>query len=126
MKTATSFFAALAATAVWATAALAEDAPSKPIAPADTPHITTAVAHSPATISDVALGRRAARRGYYASRPYYSYRPYYGGYGYGYGGYYRRPYYGYSYYAPGWGAWGPGYSVGWGVPPLARFGTYWW
>lgn len=123
----TTTYAALAATALWATTALAGETVKQPTAPVPTPQITMAVSHGAATVSDVGW-RRARRNGYYGYRPYYSYRPYYGGYGYGYGGYYTRPYYGYSYYAPGWGyaGWGPGYGLGWGVAPVAPFGGWYW
>lgn len=126
MKT-SGIFAVLAATTIWASGALAADDGSQPTAPNQAARVTAAVGHGPATVTDVGW-RRARRYGYYGYRPYYSYRPYYGGYGYGYGRYYTRPYYGYSYYAPGWGygGWGPGYGLGWGVAPLARFGAWYW
>lgn len=121
-------YAVLAATTIWASSALADDRAKRPIAPTQAPQITAAVSHGPATVTNVGLRRRARRNGYYGYRPYYSYRPYYGGYGYGYGGYYATPYYGSSYYAPGWGygGWGPGYGMGFGVAPLARFGAWYW
>lgn len=127
MKT-TLTFAALAATTIWASAALAGDVVKPPTAPTKAPQIIAAVDNGSATITNVGLRRRARRNGYYGYRPYYSYRPYYGGYGYGYGGYSTRPYYGYSYYAPGWGygVGGPAYGMGWGVAPFARYGGWYW
>lgn len=119
----TGIFAVLAATTIWASMAVAGDDGSRPTTTNQTPRIAAAVSHRPATVTNVAW-RPARRYGYSGYRPYYTYRPYYGTYGYG--GYYTRPYYGYSYYAPGWGwgGWRP--PFGYGVPPLARLGAWYW
>ncbi|HEX7377738.1 MAG TPA: hypothetical protein VF278_11530 [Pirellulales bacterium] len=122
MKT-TGIFAILAATTLWASSAVAGDDGSRPTTTDQAPRMVAAVSHGPATVTNVAW-RPARRYGYSGYRPYSTYRPYYRTYGYG--GYYTRPYYGYSYYAPGWGWGGWRAPYGYGVPPLARLGAWYW
>jgi len=126
----TMICAAIVATALWCSTAVAGEKIKLPSGPAKArPQVTTAIQHGKTPTTNVDWARRALRNGWYGGyAPYYSYRPYYDVYTPYYGGYYTRPYYGYSYSSPGWsyGGWGPGVGVRVGPLAYGQFGGWYW